>query len=191
VRLAAVAAAFALALAACGGDGGQASATRSPGAPTPAPTPCSVPDGSTESQRSDTTPEAAPVTDVRYSKEGCPRVVFEFGDHEPAYVVEYATEPFSECGSGEAISTQGWNADAFLTVRLEPSGSADLSKPDAPMTYEGPRDIDVGGRVLKHLRVICDFEAVFTWVVGLDELRDFSVFTLDDPSRIVIDISET
>jgi hypothetical protein len=191
-RIAAAGCAVAFVLVACSrGDDRQNAGARSPEASTPAPTPCSVQDGSLEPQRSDTTPPTAPLTDVRYSTEECPRIVFEFEDHEPAYAVEYAKPPFSECGSGEPISTEGWRADAFLVVRLEPSGSADLSKPDAPQTYDGPRDIDVGGRILKHLKVSCDFEAVVTWIVGLDARHEFSVFTLDDPSRIVIDISET
>ena len=181
------------ALVSCGnGDDDQASATRSPElTSTPAPTPCSVTGGSTEERRSGATPEAAPVTDVRYSEDPCPRIVFEFADHTPAYVVRYASGPFTECGSGEPVSTDGWNADAFLTVRLEPSGSVDLADAEAKQTYDGPRDIDLDGRIIKHLTVICDFEAVFEWVIGIDERHEFSVVTLDDPARIVIDISET
>lgn len=178
----------ALLLASCGQE--QQTAP-SPMRSTPAPTPCSAPDGSTEVQRSDTTPESAPLTDLRFSNEGCPRLVFEFADHVPAYVIGYDDPPFSECGSGETVSTKEWGATAFLRVRLEPSGSVDLSDPDAQQTYRGPRDIDARGRVLKHLKVICDFEAVFEWIIGLDSPHDFRVFTLDDPSRIVIDVSET
>lgn len=190
-RLAAVGCVLVFALVACNRDGeDDATAPVTPSV-VPSPTPCSVANGSTERQRSDIRPETAPLTDVRYDDDGCPRIVFEFPEHEPDYVVEYASPPFSECGSGEPISTDAWGATAFLTVRLEPSGTADLTKEDAPMTYEGRRDIDVGGDVLRHLQVICDFEAVLQWVVGLDERHDFSVFTLDDPSRVVIDISET
>jgi hypothetical protein len=178
-------------LGACGGDDPDSARARQSPSPTPVPTPCAIRDGSTEAQRSDSMPETAPLTDVRHSKDGCPRIVFEFSSHEPDYVVEYAEGPFSECGSGEPVSTDSWNASAFLTVRLEPSSTADLSKEDVPQTYEGPRDIEVDGDVLKHLKVICDFEAVLEWVVGLDARHDFTAFTLDDPARIVIDISET
>lgn len=181
---------LALLLAGCGDDSDNAGA-RTSASPTPAPTPCAVQDGSTDVQRSRTMPETAPLTDVRHSKEGCPRIVFEFSSHEPDYVVGYAEGSFSECGSGAPVSTDSWDATAFLTVRLEPSGTADLSKDDAPQTYDGPRDIAIDGDVLKHLKVICDFEAVLEWVVGLDARHDFTVFTLEDPARIVIDISET
>lgn len=192
-RLTAVVCLLVVTLTACN-RGGDEQNVASPGTSTPAPTPCSVPDGSLEPQRSDTNPEFAPVTAVRYTRrteEGCPRIVFEFTDHVSGYAVEYANGPFSECGSGEAVPTEDWGATAFLGVRLEPSGSVDTSDPNARQTYTGPRDIDVGGRVLKHMKVVCDFEAVFEWVVGVDARREFSVFTLDDPSRIVIDVSET
>lgn len=177
--------------AACGNDDGAEPTGATAGAsPTPAPTPCALDGGSTDPQRSSAQPEWAPLADLRHSTEGCPRIVFEFTDHEPDYLVEYAEEPFSECGSGEEVSTAGWEAEAFLRVRLEPSGTADLSDPSAKQTYEGPRDIEVDGPVLKRMRVICDFEAVLEWVIGLDERRQFSVVVLDDPSRIVIDVSE-
>ena len=46
-------------------------------------------------------------------------------------------------------------------------------------------------KVLKHLTVTCDFEAVFTWLVGLDDKHAFDVQALTDPPRIVVDISQT
>ncbi|HYZ91308.1 MAG TPA: hypothetical protein VFA34_02815 [Actinomycetota bacterium] len=193
-RLAAAGCVLVFAFTACDGGDNQNAATDRPATATPAPTPCSIADGTLDPKRSDTMPEAAPLRELRYSQrsdEGCPRVVFAFADHTPGYLVRYVDGPFSECGSGEPVATDSWDATAYLSVRLEPSGSADLSKPDAPQTYTGPRDIEVGGKVLKHLRVICDFEAVFEWIVAVDEEHKFTVFTLDDPSRIVIDVSET
>lgn len=180
---------LAVTFAACGN--GEDTAVPTTAAPSPAPTPCSLVNASTEPRESDIRPETAYLTDVRYSDTGCPRIVLEFRDHEPDYLVEYRSEPFSECGSGETVPTDTWGASAFLTVRLEPAASADLSQPEAPQTYEGARDIEVDGDVLKHLRVICDFEAVLEWVIGLDAQHGFTVVTLDDPPRVVIDISET
>jgi hypothetical protein len=169
----------------------QATGTSTPVAATPAATPCSISDGSLEQQKGGDASDVAHVTDVRYKADGCPRIVFEFRDQEAGYTVEYASPPFSECGSGEAISTSTWDATAYLVVRLEPARSADLDRENAPPTYDGPRDFSVRGDVLKHLKVICDFEAVFTWLVALDKRHELSVVTMDDPSRIVIDISET
>lgn len=191
-RVAVVACVLGLLLAACSSDKEtNTSASATPVVTTPAPTKCALENGSLESQRSQNHPTAAPLTDLRYEKEGCPRLVFEFRDHVPGYLVEYADPPFSECGSGKPIATDTWHAKAFLRVRLEPSSSVDMEAPNAPTTYNGSRDIYVGAPALKHLKVDCDFEAVFEWVVGLDARHEFTVFTLDDPARIVIDISET
>jgi hypothetical protein len=33
-----------------------------------------------------------------------------------------------------------------------------------------------------------DFEAVLTWAIGLDERVGFRVSTLDNPSRLVVDL---
>ncbi len=158
-------------------------------APTPQPTPCVLEDASEKGRSSESDRPFSPVVDVRWDDSNqCPRVVFEFRDHLPGYEVSYTEPPFSECGSGEEIDTDAWDAQAFLTVRMEPSGGGDMEtgKP----TYDGPRDIDAGGDVLKHLRRVCDFEAVYEWVIALDEERAFDVSTLDDPSRLVIDVTQ-
>jgi hypothetical protein len=154
---------------------------------TPAPTPCALEGGSTTS-REGTSQQVGPVIDVRPNAEGCPRVVFEFKDAVPGYKVAYKQVPFSECGSGAEVSTASWDADAFIDVRLEPSGGPDFANDGEPY-YKGPRDIAVDGDVLKHLRVICDFEGVFEWVIGLDAQHPFDVTTFDEPPRLVIDIS--
>lgn len=158
---------------------------------TPVATPCVLEDASTRSQKSETASDLAQVTDVRWDDDdGCPRVVFEFqGDHIADYVVEYTTE-LRECGSGEESPIEEWGADAFLRVRLEPSGGPDPASESGEPVYKGPRDISVDGAVLKHLKVICDFEAVFEWIVALDAKHPFTVSTFEDPARLVVDISQ-
>lgn len=154
---------------------------------TPTATACTLEGG--QDQRSDRgTGEIALVTDVRPNADDCPRVVFEFKDHVAGYKIGYADPPFTECGSGETIPTSSWNATAYLDVHLEPSASVDLTQ-NGEQTYSGPRDIAANGAVLKHLKVTCDFEAVFDWIIGLDSKHDFKVSTLDNPARLVIDIS--
>jgi hypothetical protein len=156
---------------------------------TPEPTPCVLDDVSTDDRERSSKERFSPVSDVRWSESaGCPRIVFEFRDHVPGYSVGYSEPPFSECGSGEEVDVEDWDASAYLSVRLEPSGTGDpeTGKP----IYKGTRDIDTDGEVLKHIRRICDFEAVNEWIVGLDEERPFDVMTLDDPSRLVIDVSQ-
>ena len=107
------------------------------------------------------------------------------------YQIRYADEPLTECGSGEEVDTRTWDAGAFLTVRLEPSGGGRTRATTvASRPTRAPRDIAVDGDVLKHLKVICDFEAVFEWVIALDDEHPFNVITYDDPPRLVIDVSE-
>ncbi len=157
---------------------------------TPVPTPCSLSGGKDAPQDKESRDDIAAVTDVRYNAEGCPRIVFQFaGDHVPGYKIGYEQPPFSDCGSGAEVDTSSWNADAFIRVRLEPSGGVDLSQSADP-TYKGPRDIAVDGAVLKHLKVTCDFEAVFTWIIGIDAKHHFKVDEQAEPARLVLDIGE-
>jgi hypothetical protein len=186
-------AAICIAFVALACSSSKPTATSSPAASatsTPVPTPCSVAGASTSTQKVESSGETAPVTDVRYSDDGCPRIVFQFSDHTPGYTIDYAKPPFSDCGSGATAATDSWGATAFLQIRLAPSGGVDLSKGPNP-TYTGPRDITVDHKTLKHLKVTCDFEAVFVWIVGLDAKHPFTVQTMKDPPRIVVNVSQT
>jgi hypothetical protein len=176
---------------ACSRDGSEPLAEETATAePTPEPTPCSLEDATTEAKSAptDETPRAV-ANDVRYSADGCPRIVFEFEDNVPGYEISYAEPPFSDCGSGEKAAVETWNASAYLTVRMEPSGAGDPETGEP--AYEGPYDIPVDSPTLKHLKRVCDFEAVFEWVVALDAKHPFEVVTFDGPPRLVIDVSQT
>ncbi len=184
--------ALALLLVAFGCSSSKPSSTSSPSASsapnTSAPTLCSVP-GDTTTKTVSSSASTAPVTDVRYSDDGCPRVVFQFaGDHTPGYTIGYAQPPFADCGSGANVATTSWGADQYLQIKLTPSGGVDLSKGPNP-TYTGPRDIAVDGKTLKHLKVTCDFEAVFVWIAGLSGKHPFNVQTMSDPPRLVVNIA--
>lgn len=157
----------------------------------PTATPCAVEGATTEGKSSEGTPPHSSMIEVRPSDDDCPRVTFEFeGDQISGYKVAYVDPPITDCGSGAEVDTSAWGAEAFLEVRLEPSGGPDLSNDRGEPTYTGSRDITIeDGEILKRLKVSCDFEAVFTWVIGLDSERAFAVTTLDDPARLVVDIS--
>jgi hypothetical protein len=115
--------------------------------------------------------------------------VFQFaGDHASGYTIGYANPPFADCGSGANVATSSWGADHYLQIKLKPSGGVDLSKSSTP-TYKGSRDIAVDGPTLKHLKVTCDFEAVFTWIVGLHGNPPFKVEALQNPPRLVVNVS--
>ena len=190
MRLFAIVAVAALLFAGCSKKSSN-EATPSVAATTsaPTPTPCAL-EGGSEANESNAGPgESALVTDVRPNAEGCPRVVFEFKDQVAGYRIGYAQPPFTECGSGATVATASWDATAYLDVHLEPAAGVDLTT-TGEATYTGPRDIAVRGDVLKHLKVTCDFEGVFEWIIGLDKKHEFKVLTLENPSRIVIEISQ-
>ena len=117
--------------------------------------------------------------------DGYDRVVFQFRNGLPGYLVEYVEPPLREDGSGNLVELDG---EAFVVVRMEPASGFDLSVPEGEMIYTGPRRIAGDGTsVVREVVRTGDFEAVLTWAVGLGERVPFRVLTLDDPARIVVD----
>ena len=59
-----------------------------------------------------------------------------------------------------------------------------------PVGYSGPTDIHpTNVHTIKELYLIDNWEGVATWVVGLDRQRNFTVSTLTNPDRLVIDLA--
>jgi hypothetical protein len=110
------------------------------------------------------------------------RVTLEFaGPAVPGYHVEYVDKPLHECGSGEQVFPVG---DAWLQIRLEPANAhTEAGRPTLPA-----RQIDARGTWLRRIYRTCDFEAVVVMTLALEKPNDFRVFTLKDPTRIVIDV---
>jgi hypothetical protein len=199
--------AAAVALAACGGD----DETTGPGVTTvtttvevtttePAPTTTAPtttepaePSGSPFSTAPATGPalstRLALLTDVRLGgHEGYERIVFEFlPGARPGYRVRYVRPPIIEDASGRVVEVEG---DAFLASRLEPASGFDLTG-ELGEVYTGPTRIDgasAGTDTIEELVRTGDFEAVLSWVAGLDERAPFRVLSLGGPPRIVIDV---
>jgi hypothetical protein len=79
---------------------------------------------------------------------------------------------------------------AFLVVTMTATG-ADLSQESAPATYTGPASIEAADTTrIQQVRRTGDFEAVLTWVIGLDKQRPFHVSTQDGPSRVIVDVGD-
>ena len=126
------------------------------------------------------------LTDVRAARhEGYDRIVFAFRNALPGYDVRYVERPVVEDGSGEKVAVKG---GAVLRIRMEPALDADLTKEGAPATYTGPKRFSPDTAVVAELARTGGFEAVLTWVAGLDEKRPFRVTRLEQPARIVIDV---
>ena len=103
-------------------------------------------------------------------------ITFEFkksGSPGPGFKASYepAASAKSEDGSGKPIRIEG---SAFLVVRLTPAMTAEISGDEVEPTYTGPGRIQAEGfSFVREIVKTGDFEAVVTWVIGLDEKRPF------------------
>lgn len=134
-------------------------------------------------------PSAPPVatqTDVRYGAHAdYDRVVFDFVDNSPGYVIQYVDPPIVEDGSGNEVEIEG---EAFIEVRFS---TAQAHDDEGNLTIDEDKLEIVPGltSVLEIVRT-GDFEGYVTWVLGLPEELDFRVaFLSGDPTRVVVDIA--
>jgi hypothetical protein len=115
------------------------------------------------------------LRDVRYAADadGCrERVTFVFDSPSPdapGYRVEYQPGPFTQDASGEPVPVAG---AAFVVVRLEPAWGYDFERNEP--SYTGPRRIPGSGLVTEIVET-GDFEAVMSWVIGLETSQPFEV----------------
>jgi hypothetical protein len=125
----------------------------------------------------------ATLTDVRTAQhDKFDRAVFEFaGSALPDYHIEYVDRPVRSCGSGEVVPLQ-W--DGYLLVRFVPAHAH--TDAGEPTVKDRERRPDL--RVLKELKLICDFEAEVSWVMGLASPNRYRAIELSTPPRLVIDI---
>ena len=129
------------------------------------------------------TTNRATITDVRVgTHEGYDRVVFEFEAGTPQTVIEAVLPPFFQDASGLPLEVAG---TAFLKVTMTDASRASL---DGVVIYDGPTSFEPGFDQLVQLIEGGDFEAVSTWYLGLNGGGCIRLLTLDDPSRLLIDI---
>ncbi len=198
VRTAALAAtglSLALLLAACGSPGPGPTGSATTTSPTPQPTVTTTPAPAPTLSGAATTPVSRPpgdggfglLTSVRLAGHpGYDRFVLEFRDAVPGYQVGYISGSPTADPSGDLVEVEG---SAALWIRLEPASGWDLvGAPDEP-TYTGP-DRVAGDtvRVTEAVRT-GDFEAVLSWVLGLDGEAPFLVTELSNPPRLVVDVA--
>lgn len=127
--------------------------------------------------------EAALLKKVRTAQHGgYDRLVFEFGGAElPSYHIEYIDKPVRQCGSGKPVELAG---DGWLEIRFEPANAhTEDGKPSV-----GKRELKTGHKIVRELKLTCDFEAVVAWVAGVATPNRYRVLELRDPSRLVVDV---
>ena len=178
-------------LGACGSDKSVSTgdATTTTKEATTSTGPCTLADATVDTHTGGTASSGVSLlTAVRTGSQACAdRVTFEFRDGAaPEYTVEYQPGPFQFGESGTPLTVQG---SAFLVVTFPHSAGVDLTSVNADPTYTGPDSIIPTGLAhVREVRKLEDFEAVLTWVIGLDGTRPFTVNVLEGPPRVYIDI---
>jgi hypothetical protein len=100
----------------------------------------------------------------------------------PQLKIRPAAPPFTMDPSGLPLEVAGV---AFLEIVL--LGGTALDEDYEP-TFEGPFDVAPGGSPIVELKRAGDFEAVSSWVVGLDAPACFRILPFDGSSRLVIEV---
>lgn len=125
---------------------------------------------------------AATLVGVRTGNhEGFDRIVFEFDERVPGYHTEYIDRPVRKCGSGQVTPVAG---DGWLEVRMYPVNAH--TEAGRPTIAERERMPNLP--VLLELELTCDFEAVVTWVLGVESPNRYRVRKLGSPPRLVVDV---
>ena len=149
-------------------------------------------DGATKSPEvnasSDAPESTMYLTNVSFKGANCASsVAFDLKPRNlaPGYRVSYETAETAkvEDGSGNSVEIAG---DAFLVVRLMPAMTATIDGDQVTKTYTGPKRIKSDGSRVREVVKTGDFEAVVTWVIGLDEKRPFT--TKASESQLIVEI---
>ncbi len=145
-----------------------------------------------------TTPRVSPAIEARETMylthvgiealECSDRVLFSFREAAPGpgYNISYepAATAKAEDGSGNPVEVDG---SAFLVVRLAPAMGAEIVGEQVQPTYTGARKLTPEGTsFVRQVVKTGDFEAMVTWVIGLDEERPFTVTASE--SDLVIEL---
>ncbi|CAB4953252.1 unannotated protein [freshwater metagenome] len=117
---------------------------------------------------------------------GYDRFVLEFNGTLPGYDIGYVEGPIRADPSGQVLAVDG---SAFLLIRLEPSSGVDLTADGAPRSFTGSGEIRSDTVVVREAALAGDFEAVMTWVLGVEGRHAFRVTEFAGPPRLVIDVS--
>ena len=119
--------------------------------------------------------------------EGVDRITFEFrGEGVPLVDAQYVDEVRAD-GSGEPVEVEG---TAYLSIRMEPASTADLSGEEVISTYTGPDRVrsDATTAVTEVVRT-GDFEANLTWVIGVRTNAEFRISATPSPARVVVELA--
>lgn len=97
----------------------------------------------------------------------------------PAFTIETASSLSGPSGQPVAIT-----GNAMFGVRFQ---NASTQNPSGGPSYTGSTDIKPATPLIKHVKLVEDFERVLVWGVGLDRLACPTVLQLAGPLRVVLD----
>jgi hypothetical protein len=117
---------------------------------------------------------------------GFDRLVFEFGQSTapgPLGIPGYTIEPAASLSgpSGQPVAITG---SALFGARFQ---NASTQNPSGTPSYTGGTDMKPTTPLIKHVKLVEDFERVLIWGVGLDHLVCPKVSELAGPFRVVLD----
>ncbi|MDO4242672.1 MAG: hypothetical protein Q4C85_02735 [Actinomyces sp.] len=115
--------------------------------------------------------------------EGYDRVVVEMsGQGTPGWWADWVTDAATQ-GRGEPITVSGEHM-----LRVLGQGTSYPSEESASAQYTGSGPIPVGGRGVTEVWFDGTFESQFQLVIGTHS-QSYRVFTLSEPTRLVIDVA--
>ncbi|MFH1475838.1 MAG: hypothetical protein ABIG85_08280 [Chloroflexota bacterium] len=161
-------------------------------APTSVPTPIVSPPAFVcgETVRSPGTVPVARITGFAVANDaGVGRITFTFRPSGnvaaiPDVEVRPGVPPFTLDPSGLPLDVEG---TSFVVLTLQGGTALD---DDFNSTFDGPFDSSPPGGPIVDVRRAGDFEAVSSWVVGLDGPPCVRILPFDGSSRLVIEIEE-
>lgn len=141
----------------------------------------------TVSRDADTDREALLGTIETEVLEGFERIEFHFADAEDVgYRVGY-TDTVPTSIAGEPVEVDGV---AMLEVSLVGASGVDLTGPEPDVIYTGPDRFTLDDlTMVEEMAVVTDQHGAMSWVIGTTDEAPFAVGLLDEPFRLVIDIS--
>jgi hypothetical protein len=164
-----------------GTSAAHASAPRISVPPVPPPTPpgTNLPPFACADASGGKTGVANTITARASEQQGYDRFVLQFESIVPTYTVKRQPKPVFPMGaSGQTVTLSG-TAGVLVTVHSATGAT----------TFTGSRDlIHSDFLVLKEARQTQDFEGYVSWGLGLSKPVCMRVFTLNDPSRLVVDL---
>jgi hypothetical protein len=154
------------------------------------------PNASSKSVKEDDFAGTAGITDKKYdikstavlkeiraaAHENFDRVVFEFeGAEMPPYHIEYIDKPVRACGSGDVVPLKG---DGWLEIRF--NNAAAHTESGEPTVKDRAQSPNL--KIIKEMKLTCDFEAEVEWVLGVASPNKYRVLELKNPTRLAVDI---